>query len=71
MDNLLRTSPFQKDQSRNTGRPQAYIPKTGLNLFTFSDLKNAYLDLLVMIKAHDKERKTGVHRLKPQRTKTK
>lgn len=73
---ICSTSPStvtsEKDHGENKGRPepQACTPQTGLHLFIFSDLKNICLDLLVMIKAHDKERKTGMQRLKPKRKRT-
>lgn len=78
LDNFLRTSPStvasQKDHGRNKGwpwSPKPTHPKTGLHVFTFSDLKNTYLDLLIMIKTHDKERKIKVQRLNPKRKMTK
>lgn len=58
LDNLLRTSPStamsEKKHGGNKGWPQSpkpAHPQTDLHLFTFSDLKNTCLDLLVMIQA--------------------
>lgn len=47
--------------------PKPAHPKTSFHLFTFLDLKNTCLNLLVMIKAHDKDGKTGVLEWNPKR----
>lgn len=54
----------QKDCGENKGQPgssKPTHPKTILHLFTFSDLKNTHLGLLVMIKAHDEREKQSAN----------
>ena len=64
--------PWWEQGSATTGvgwpwSPKPAHPKASFHLFTFLDLKNTCLNLLVMIKAHDKDGKTGVLGWNPKR----